>query len=293
MLKLSEIISLPVLSIYECYCVGFVENALFDKKTKICKFLKIYNEINDQYYLLPTKNIYSISDSILCIKNITTLIMSDNFDENKYINLITCKIFFLEDMVTLKIKDCELDNKYKPTLLIFNYDKNLSNTNKKPPLEYKLLSASNENMTILSNLDITKLILCDNYYLIYSNIKKSNNFKNNAKILKTVNSNTHVTLQQNSDNINTQNSLPKAIQNNFKSILEIEENTYHDKTLPDTLPKKSITNYGFLINRITTKNIIINSGEILIKKGEIITNKIIQKARLFGRLIELTAYSKI
>jgi len=59
-----------------------------------------------------------------------------------------------------------------------------------------------------------------------------------------------------------------------------------------TAPKRIITDYRFLLNRMLSDNIILSNGEVLIRKGSKINSKIIEKARTFGKLVELTQKSK-
>ena len=68
-------------------------------------------------------------------------------------------------------------------------------------------------------------------------------------------------------------------------IVEILEKT-------DTiLPNRTIMNYNFLINRKVSKNIVNFNGEIIIKENQIINSKILDIARINGKIRELTKYS--
>lgn len=58
------------------------------------------------------------------------------------------------------------------------------------------------------------------------------------------------------------------------------------------IPKKAVVNYNFLINRITTKDILTSSGEVIAKKDSIITLNLIDIVRKNGKLKELTLFSK-
>ncbi len=53
----------------------------------------------------------------------------------------------------------------------------------------------------------------------------------------------------------------------------------------------TISNYGFLIGRITQKNITA-SGNIIIPSGKKINKQDIDTAQKYGKLIDLTLYSK-
>lgn len=61
---------------------------------------------------------------------------------------------------------------------------------------------------------------------------------------------------------------------------------------PDTiLPNRTVTNYNFLINRKVSKNIVNFNGEIIIKENQIINSKVLDIARINGKIRELTKYS--
>ncbi len=57
-------------------------------------------------------------------------------------------------------------------------------------------------------------------------------------------------------------------------------------------PTKLTTDARFLIGRIINKDIISINGEILAKKGMQITQSLLIKASLYGKLVELARYSK-
>lgn len=57
------------------------------------------------------------------------------------------------------------------------------------------------------------------------------------------------------------------------------------------LPNRIVTNYNFLINRKVSKNISNFNGEIIIKENQIINSKILDIARINGKIRELTKYS--
>lgn len=57
------------------------------------------------------------------------------------------------------------------------------------------------------------------------------------------------------------------------------------------MPNRTIMNYNFLINRKVSKNIVNFNGEIIIKENQIINSKILDIARINGKIRELTKYS--
>lgn len=66
------------------------------------------------------------------------------------------------------------------------------------------------------------------------------------------------------------------------------ENTKTNETI---LPTRTVTNYNFLLNRKVNRNILNFNGEIIIKENQIINTKVLDIARINGKIRELTKYS--
>ncbi len=71
----------------------------------------------------------------------------------------------------------------------------------------------------------------------------------------------------------------------------IKVNALNSKQIETILPARSITNYNFLINRKVNRDILNFNGEIIIKENQIINSKILDIARINGKIRELTKYS--
>ena len=78
MLKLSEIISLPVINLFELKIEGTVENVYIHPTTRKVTYLKIYNEERDEYSVLELKNIYKIGKDAVLIANSNKLTLLEN-----------------------------------------------------------------------------------------------------------------------------------------------------------------------------------------------------------------------
>ena len=113
MIKLSALISKPVISIYDCELIGIVYNALFDKKTKTLNYLIILDEENDLEYALHTKYILSASNDAIIVKNNNSVELKQNIDlELESLENITLKpIFSVNGNDYGVIKDIELNDK--------------------------------------------------------------------------------------------------------------------------------------------------------------------------------------
>lgn len=78
MLKLSEIISLPIINLFELKIEGTVENVYIHPTTRKITYLKIYNEERDEYSVLELKNIYKIGKDAVLIANSNKLTLFEN-----------------------------------------------------------------------------------------------------------------------------------------------------------------------------------------------------------------------
>ena len=86
-------------------------------------------------------------------------------------------------------------------------------------------------------------------------------------------------------NFKASNILP-TVENNIKVTIQDDI-----KPVETLLPTRSITNYNFLLNRKVNRDIQNFNGEIIIKENQIINTKILDIARINGKIRELTKYS--
>lgn len=124
-----------------------------------------------------------------------------------------------------------------------------------------------------------------NNYIISSFITQNTSFDSN----KIINFTNKITIYS-ENKINLQNFKDKKILN--KSLPEVNVFIEGTNLQQPSKPNKVIANYEFLLNRITTKDLLKSNGEIIIKKGVTINYKILEKARDNGKMLELTHYSQ-
>ena len=119
----TQIIGLPVIAIHSCKKVGIVMNMQLNKDmTKICNLI-ISDDEDELVYLLPTKKIYNITDCVLIKNNQALSITNDQI----YPNLINMDAIGLSGTNYGRIKDIELDDKFK--ILNFVANSNLNSKN--------------------------------------------------------------------------------------------------------------------------------------------------------------------
>ncbi len=81
---------------------------------------------------------------------------------------------------------------------------------------------------------------------------------------------------------------PKADYNNI--TVEIS-NPINAKSATNTLPQKIVCDIPTLLHRTTTKAILANNGEVIVRAFTKLTREHINKARMYGKLYELMKYS--
>lgn len=249
MYKISELISMPIISLYESEFKGIVYNIIFDTKTRKCKYACILDENENIQKLLNISDIYHIGTDSILIKNNTTLNLECNYETsihksicNKLLNL---KVYNLSGDLLGICTDIELDDKF--TIQNFILNNGLAIENKK-----------------VVNIGVNIILVSDKYV----NISK---FKPQLRIQeikpteqKVVVLNNEVTQEKNDNS-----TPPTPSQNN-----------------------KIITDYRFLVGRILEKDISAINGEIIAKRGTTVTKEIVSRASLYGKLMEVTRYSK-
>lgn len=235
MLKVSNIISSYVVSVYNGQIEGVVSNILFNEK-KRAKYL-IISQNDEQFLVLDTAKIYKIGDGAVIVKNSNALdlMASKELEIKNCFSPINSIVVSLNGNFLGYVSDIELDEK----------------------LNMKNFVVREGEVINLNNI----INISDSAIIISTDEKKPKlgNFKEKSKI---------------------QISL-----NNSNEIVNILEK-------PDTiLPNRTVTNYNFLINRKVSKNILNFNGEVIIKENQIITSKILDIARINGKIRELTKYS--
>ena len=79
MFKFSHIISLPVINVYNTRIEGIVENIFINNKMQVT-YLIVYDDNTDSYKTLSLRDIFSISESAIYIKNSSKITLYENND---------------------------------------------------------------------------------------------------------------------------------------------------------------------------------------------------------------------
>ena len=113
MYKISKIISLPVISLYESEYQGTIYNIVFDNKTQKCKFLYLLDNDDNIEKIVNLNNIYLIGKNCVFIKNNSCIDLKSNYDleTNNLTSLINISVYNMKGECLGLTKDIELDDK--------------------------------------------------------------------------------------------------------------------------------------------------------------------------------------
>lgn len=123
-MQLSEILSKPIISLYDGTNEGIVLNACFNKTLQKLKYLIILgneNAENEELYLLDVNNVFDFGQDAIVIKNNNTLELSSNLDNTYLLNNPINSIAFDTKGCRLgSVRDVVLDNALNTTKFIFD-----------------------------------------------------------------------------------------------------------------------------------------------------------------------------
>lgn len=191
MIKISEIISMPVISIYEGEQQGIIFNILFDSKLKKCKFACVLNETDKIKKVLNINHIYKIGKDCIFLKNNSILDLECNNDRiiDNYLSILNVNVFDLNGTKLGICFDVEIDNKFNILNIILNNNQKISknklvNISKNAILVYdspvRISKFKPNNNTSINNIKDNKVIMLSE---IDSTITQKSNYQSNTKII--------------------------------------------------------------------------------------------------------------
>lgn len=150
-MKISNILNMPVLSVYEGELIGQVSKLYFDKKLKKVSHFIITSEEGINYCLLP-KNIYKHGKNAITIKNSTVLTLDFSEDLTDYLpQPLEYKTYTIQGEYLGKIASVSLDEKYNVSEIDLDNEK---------ILDHKYLASCGKNTIIVydenTTVDISK-----------------------------------------------------------------------------------------------------------------------------------------
>lgn len=288
MIKITEILSKPVISLLDSKTEGIVKNAIFDKNFKRLKYLVLFdNNEHQEEKTLSIQNIYSYGENAIIVKDgqdlsleLSTVKISD-----KLLPINNAVYTYLGKCVG-KVTDILLDDKYYIKSLIIGQTE----------IDINEILSSGEDAVIIQD---------KNKKVNISNIKRKKSKKvaildtklnYDQKVVILNNEKDEVpSIQVKEDIQNDQENINTTLIDNQIITQENNENKPKIKyTLKDepSLPKIMFANSDFLIGRKLEKNIYSQNKELIARKNTKITLEIINKAKMFYKLRELTKFSR-
>lgn len=130
MFKVSQLISLPVINIFNLKIEGYIEKTYFNTEQKRLEYVKVYDETSDIYKTVKFNDILSISNSAIFIRNSSKITLFENTEYliEKLASPINAQTFILSEDYVGNLTEIFIDNKGVITSLIVN-DKEYSPCN--------------------------------------------------------------------------------------------------------------------------------------------------------------------
>lgn len=128
MLKFSQLISLPVINLYELKFEGIVENVLINPHKKKVEYLIVYDEKPDNYKIIKYTDIYNLSEYSIFITNSSKINLFENIELElaNYVNPLKAYCYDISGKLLGKLEEISLKGSYIDNLLInkINYPVN-------------------------------------------------------------------------------------------------------------------------------------------------------------------------
>lgn len=278
-MKVTEILSKPVISLVDSKTEGIIKSIVFDKSFKRAKWLVLFdNNEHLEDKALSIQDIYSLGENAVVIKNADILNLYLSCTKTDEVCLpINNSVYTTKGKFLGHVKDLVLNDKYYIEKLILENEQEV---------DIKNILASGEDAVIVQ---------ADNENINIANFKrKKKTTTNNIKAMQT--SEQEVVIL----NENDQNSQTNSELNNLEVAEEFEMQP-ETVEVPISKPKYKFSslapqtltaNYNFLIGRKMEKNVYSQNKELIARKNVKVTQDIINKAKLHCKLRELVKYSK-
>ena len=129
MKKTSEIISCPVISIFESESMGIIHNLLFDIKLRKCIYAQVINDSEGIPTIIKTSDLYKIGKDCVLIKNKSHIHLQNNYEKelSQYISPINLKVYNMNGEDMGYCTDIVLNDKFEMDKIILNNNKEIHN----------------------------------------------------------------------------------------------------------------------------------------------------------------------
>lgn len=128
MYKISDLISTPVISLFECEYLGIINNIYFDSKQKKCTYVCILNESENIKKIIKIQDIYKIGKECVFVKNKSNINLKTDCDKELFnsFSLINLLVFNLEGLKLGISHDIIIDKNFNLDKIILNNSQELN-----------------------------------------------------------------------------------------------------------------------------------------------------------------------
>lgn len=293
MYKVSELLSKPLISLYDAKVIGVVSNIIFDAKMMKGRLLVVVNDDIDDTNnkFIELKDIANLNYDAVVIKNSECLTNTWNTVTLGAGNPINCACYNQDGKYLGIVKDVYLENQKVLSLLI-ECEEYPANT--LLSFSDKLLIFNDTGLPI--KLKPTKHVplkneINGNQNVNIHNIDHETGTESNKK--------THSASMTVNENNSALKSLPLEAQRLIETMAQVKID------LPTKIPQKNTLvsrtpiiegggqnqNYQFLIGKTLQKDIYSITNELILPQETVITDKEIEIARGNGKLVQLALHS--
>lgn len=282
-MKVTEILSKPVISLVDSKTEGIIKSIVFDKSFRRAKWLVLFdNNEHLEDKALNVLDIYSLGENAVVIKNADILNLYLSCTKTDEVCLpINNNVYTTKGKCLGQVKDLILNDKYYIEKLILTNDQEI---------EVKNILASGEDAVIVQT---------ENEVVNIASFKRK---KKPTAInrIKTLGSEEQEVVILN----NVEQELPSLVEEtrqeseiSNEELIDMQPEAVEVPIKPkykfsSSAPQTLTANFNFLIGRKMERNVYSQNKELIARKNVKVTQDIVNKAKLHCKLRELVKYSK-
>ena len=273
----------PILSKKNLCIMGTLKDCLLTENlNQIAYFLCINKDHN---FLIPPRELCAINDAVV-VEDLSSTISLEDVDFTALNSVYKKEIYSDKGMLVGAVSDLSFDNRGKVSQILFGESK--LNTNSISGVgEIILLKSTSKRHRKHPRVDLRSFATEDKPVSILANGKQ--NDTTSASQIDEADNNSETMDITPSDTLDTFTVTDEGANGNYAE-LPIPPSGITTDLAP--VPTRIISNYNFLLGRTLTSSLYTFAGVMIAPVGTLVTIDIVDKARLNGKLLELTYNSK-
>ena len=273
----------PILSKKSLCIIGILKDCLLTENlNQIAYFLCINKE---HHFLIPPRELSAINDAVV-VEDLSSIISLEDVDFTALNSVYKKEIYSDKGMLVGAVSDLSFDNTGKVSQILCGESK--LNTNSIQGVgEIILLKSPSKRRRNHPKVDLRSFATEDKPVSILAN-GKQNDTTSASEIDEADNTSEVVDITP-SDTLDAFAVTDDGANGNY-SELPIPPSGIATDLAP--VPTRIISNYNFLLGRTLTSSLYTFAGVMIAPVGTLVTIDIVDKARLNGKLLELTYNSK-